>query len=376
MNVFKCTSKPRISVEQSRISLKRSFLPLFIYFQITGMDLLTHRSSRAVKFYLGQCPKYLFLLCMLTAFVSQSITIYMSSKKKMECALWLIFLFQSSAHASLYRRRKSIPLIINNLSRVSKLLQCTDYFQYIRKSIIGNIIIIGFYIIFLVSFRLATDMYLLETNCEKSQMCYTMGSTAALIAPVALLLMLTSFVSYYGHVCVILKLLFGNLLKQLQKPDIGKEYKKLLNIYKELIGVMAFVEECMSYAAFATLLAIMGGLFRASYAVMFQPNFHNGKYIFSCITGFSYGYSLFNIIARASEANRYAMIARDAVISLPGVLPEHYKQLKLVIRKEFKGKNFLTFWKIYIIDRSMIINALGTLATYGILIATFGNVQN
>ncbi|GIZ04642.1 hypothetical protein CEXT_164861 [Caerostris extrusa] len=36
----------------------------------------------------------------------------------------------------------------------------------------------------------------------------------------------------------------------------------------------------------------------------------------------------------------------------------------------------LTLWKIYRIDKSLLISAIGTLISYGILVGTLGSVQN
>ncbi|KAG8194935.1 hypothetical protein JTE90_021396 [Oedothorax gibbosus] len=295
----------------------------------------------------------------------------------MECALLLVLVFQSTAHVFIYRHRKRVPLVVKNLAQASRMLGRIGYFANIRRRVIAQVCRDVFYMVFLVTLRLTSDnMHLLGATCERSQTCFAMGYMAGLVAPVVMLVLLTSFVSFYSNVCAILKYLFGQLVEELQKSDIEEEYLRLLHIYREIINVMSIVEEHFSFPVCATMLTTMGGLFRTSYVVMFQADMDYPKYFYSLITGFAYGYSLVNLIVRASEANRYAEMARGAVVRLPGVLPKHYRQLKLVIRKEFKGKTVLTFWRIYVIDRSMLLSVLGTLATYGILVATLGNVQS
>lgn len=382
MTLFSFNSKPKFDSIPSRISLTKSFFPLFVLFQVSGVDLLTFRASRTARVFFKLCPKYLFFLCLLTVFVSVSTTIYISPEKKMESALWLNFVFQSSVHASLYRNRKKIVAIVRSLSRISKILKYTDYYTYARKiTYTRNIILFQMYsgvcyMVCLVSLNLASnDVELLKASCGQSQTCFKIGFTAKVISPVVMGVMLISFVNYYNNVCEILKYIFRELVNELEKPNIEREYVRLVQIYREMVDLMVFIEDYLSYPVFATLLSVMGGLFRSSYAVMFQPNRNYITYSFTCVTGYCHLYSLLGLIIKASEANRYAMIAREKVVSLPGVIPKHYAQLKSVIRKEFKRKICLTFWKIYIIDRSMVINALGTLTTYGILIATLGNVQ-
>lgn len=383
MNLFSFNSKPGYDSIRPRVSLTKSFFPLFVMFQITGVDLLTFRSSRLARVFFQLCPKCLFLLCLLTVFVSVSATVYISSEKKMESALWLNLFFQTSVHVSLYRNRKKIVTIVRSLSRISKKLKYTDCNTYTKKIIYTrNVILFQMYagvcyMACLVSLNLASkDVDLLKARCGKSQTCFKIGFTAKVISPVVMGVMLISFVNYYNNMCEILKYIFRELVNELEKPNIEREYVRLVQIYRQMVDLMVFIEDYLSFPVFATMLSIMGGLFRASYAVMFQPNRNYITYSYTCVTGYCYLYSLLGFIIKASEANRYAMIAREKVVSLPGVLPKQYTQLKLAIRKEFKRKIVLTFWKIYIIDRSMVINALGTLTTYGILIATLGNVQN
>lgn len=377
MNLVKLICNPGNTPPHSQTSLRLSFFPLFVLFQLTGMGLLTQRSSRLVQFFFSQCPKYLLTSSLVTVLVTQSVTTFMSSQRRMECALLLVILFQSTAHVSMYRNRKKVLLVVRNLTRASRMLRRTKFFADIKKRIRCQVFRSVCYMISLVTLRLTADnMHLLGSTCEKSQTCFAMGYTAGLVAPMVMLILLTSFVSFYSNVCAILKYLFGELVKEFQKQDIEYEYARLLAIYKEIVDVMDIVEEHFSYPVFATMLTIMGGLFRTSYMVMFQANMDYNKYFYTIITGFAYGYSMVILILRGSEANRYAVMARYAVMRLPGVLPNYYKKLKVEIRKEFKSKVVLTFWRIYVIERSMLINALGTLATYGILVATLGNVQS
>ncbi|GFY69409.1 uncharacterized protein TNIN_334731 [Trichonephila inaurata madagascariensis] len=82
------------------------------------------------------------------------------------------------------------------------------------------------------------------------------------------------------------------------------------------------------------------------------------------------------VILSASSANRAADVAKEAVMSLPGRIPEYHNELKVILRKECKQNVCLTLWKIYKIDKSLIISALGVLMSYGFLIATFGTISS
>ncbi|GFU06004.1 uncharacterized protein NPIL_164411 [Nephila pilipes] len=75
-----------------------------------------------------------------------------------------------------------------------------------------------------------------------------------------------------------------------------------------------------------------------------------------------------------ADCNRAAKQARDVIISLPGWFPQHYKMLKMHIRQKFLKKFALTLWKVYTINESLLMSALGTLVTYGFLVGTMGTV--
>ncbi|GFT43277.1 uncharacterized protein TNCV_2521221 [Trichonephila clavipes] len=81
------------------------------------------------------------------------------------------------------------------------------------------------------------------------------------------------------------------------------------------------------------------------------------------------------MIISASSATRAIEIAKEAVMSLPGRIPQYYNELKVILRKYCKQNVCLTLWKLYKIDRSLIISAFGVLMSYGFLIATLGTVS-
>ncbi|GFQ72040.1 uncharacterized protein TNCT_687521 [Trichonephila clavata] len=81
------------------------------------------------------------------------------------------------------------------------------------------------------------------------------------------------------------------------------------------------------------------------------------------------------ILYSAAIANEAAMLAQDTVISVPAWFRQNYKELKMMIHRRFKRKYSLTLWKIYVIDKRLLISALGNLVTYGILLGALGSLQ-
>ncbi|GFY47001.1 uncharacterized protein TNIN_11341 [Trichonephila inaurata madagascariensis] len=138
---------------------------------------------------------------------------------------------------------------------------------------------------------------------------------------------------------------------------------------------METLEHFMSSSAFILVLSSMTGLFWFSYDMIFAIKKDYLHYLNS-MTGEMFQSSMFvMVIISASSANTAADVAKEAVMSLPGRIPQYYSELKVILRKDCKQNICLTLWKIYKIDRSLIISALGVLMSYGVLIATLGTVS-
>ncbi|GFR13595.1 uncharacterized protein TNCT_498721 [Trichonephila clavata] len=120
----------------------------------------------------------------------------------------------------------------------------------------------------------------------------------------------------------------------------------------------------------------MTAMFFLSYNVLFVPNPGYAHYL-SCIAGEIFQCSIIGmVILSASSVNKAADVAKEAVLSLPGRIPQYYNELKVILRKDCKQNVCLTLWKLYKIDRSLILCALGVLMNYGFLIATLGTVSS
>ncbi|GFR25248.1 uncharacterized protein TNCT_312021 [Trichonephila clavata] len=139
---------------------------------------------------------------------------------------------------------------------------------------------------------------------------------------------------------------------------------------------MESLEQFMSFSAFIFVVSSMTGMFWLSYNVLFVTK-HGYVHYLSCMAGEIFLCSIIGmVIVSASSANRAADVAKEAVLSLPGRIPQYYNELKVILRKDFKDNICLTLWKLYEIDRSLILCALGVLMNYGILIATLGTVSS
>ncbi|GIY08989.1 uncharacterized protein CEXT_352021 [Caerostris extrusa] len=153
--------------------------------------------------------------------------------------------------------------------------------------------------------------------------------------------------------------------------------KFYLRIYHELKQVIELMDDFLSYPAFVTVISILASLFWAGYTMVF---FHNDDYAsIACLSLVIVLFSsyLFMIMLPASSVNESSAVAKEAIFSLPGYIPRHYKALKACVRKRFRQREpTLTLWRIYRIDKPLLISTIGTLVTYGFLVGTLGSVQS
>ncbi|GIY47366.1 uncharacterized protein CDAR_501941 [Caerostris darwini] len=98
--------------------------------------------------------------------------------------------------------------------------------------------------------------------------------------------------------------------------------------------------------------------------------------IFVSIGFVQYFILLLITLTPAADVNQASAMAREFVLSLPGWIPQRYSRIKVLIRRSFMRETALTLWKIYRIDNSLLISAIGTLISYGILFGTLGIVQS
>ncbi|GIY77253.1 uncharacterized protein CEXT_320781 [Caerostris extrusa] len=127
---------------------------------------------------------------------------------------------------------------------------------------------------------------------------------------------------------------------------------------------------------FISVFNILASLFWYGYSFAFPPNAGNVTNMCFAIGFVQYLVLLFITLSPAAAANQAAAMAREFVLSLPGWFPKRYGIIKVHVRREFMHKTTLTLWKIYRIDYSLIISAIGSLISYGILVGTLGSVQN
>ncbi|GFY40878.1 uncharacterized protein TNIN_17881 [Trichonephila inaurata madagascariensis] len=120
----------------------------------------------------------------------------------------------------------------------------------------------------------------------------------------------------------------------------------------------------------------MSGIFAFGYAFVFMPPDDYIVYLmvmYGIIQNFLY---LLLSMLPAAGCNRASNMARNTITSLPGWFPQQYKLLKMLVCQRYKNAFVLTLWKMYIIDEPLLMSALGTLVTYGFLVANISMIKD
>ncbi|GFU16759.1 uncharacterized protein NPIL_457451 [Nephila pilipes] len=188
-------------------------------------------------------------------------------------------------------------------------------------------------------------------------------------------LVFTSISVCYGLVCIYFDTLCCHLKVQIRNVKDSWDCGRIIYGYLKIRKIMESLEYFMCSSAFIMVVSTMTGLFYMSYNLIFTPKYDYRDYM-CYLCGGMYHCSIIGIvIVSASAANSAAEGAKEAVMSLPGMFPKCYNELKVILIKDCKQQVCLTLWKIYKIDRSLIITAMGAQVNYGILVATLGTVS-
>ncbi|GFR22203.1 uncharacterized protein TNCT_451 [Trichonephila clavata] len=377
--------------EKLDVQFLKSFNPIISLFFVVGIviDIPEAYNLTRIHHYLRIFTKNLCSLFTVFTVSSQLLWLLELPEKKVEAPFLFAFILQTSAYLTIYRSRHQIEMILKRLSHISKSLEySTDYRK--RKLIArfycgllyGLIVVYVFYYFYSGQRRLVKE-HLKNSSFFKnilripgnyamiyrdvSLCCYSLGNSLAM----------TSTAACFTFMCIQMKALFHHLGTQIRDLKVRDDFYRLFDAYNELVAVVNLVDDVFSYSALVIVVNCMTGLFRVIYSLVFVREicFQNDFYF--CFMGFYYLIILLSVISMASETVQFGKHVQELIVSIPGSFPSHYHELKLLIKiKNVKRKVALTLWKMYAIDRSLVVSALGTFTTYGLLFATLGNVQN
>ncbi|GFT34811.1 uncharacterized protein TNCV_3241331 [Trichonephila clavipes] len=133
---------------------------------------------------------------------------------------------------------------------------------------------------------------------------------------------------------------------------------------------LKYMDSEVSFSAFIAVIFSTSGLFWYGYKITFHINDISG-YLISLLSGTSYMVLILQLMTAGSASNELGKEVKIQMQSFPIESAEN--QPKMNFRKKaLLPDNNLTLWKIYVMDRSLVVSTFGTVLTYGIMIGTLG----
>ncbi|GFQ93321.1 uncharacterized protein TNCT_64721 [Trichonephila clavata] len=130
------------------------------------------------------------------------------------------------------------------------------------------------------------------------------------------------------------------------------------------------MDKVLSFPTFIAILMSMIGLFWGGYRLAFKKYVSN-KYLVSqaCSASCYFTFQLLIMIS-ASMTNEMAKKVKNTLQCLKYRFPRDVREKKF--KEVIMMDSNLTLWKIYVLDRSLVIKVISTLLTFGILIGALG----
>ncbi|GFY52836.1 uncharacterized protein TNIN_412701 [Trichonephila inaurata madagascariensis] len=133
---------------------------------------------------------------------------------------------------------------------------------------------------------------------------------------------------------------------------------------------MIEVDKEFSFPTFVAIVLSMIELFWRAYRLAFSKHMAN-VYFISVLCSITCSLTFHSLIMiSASKTNEMAKETHSTLQCLKGRFPLNLKRTKF--KEVCTRKSNLTLWKIYVLDRPLLITSFGTLLTYGFLIGTVG----
>ncbi|GIY17240.1 uncharacterized protein CEXT_434571 [Caerostris extrusa] len=149
-----------------------------------------------------------------------------------------------------------------------------------------------------------------------------------------------SITALYIYLAAHIKSLFHRIAKKLRHLKHDSDFHQVLQAYRGLVNALNCMDDIFSYSVFILVLNSMVGLFRSTYSLVFLTKTCFKRNFYYCFSLLYYFIILTSVIVYASETIQAGRRCRELVMSLPGMFPHRYLELKILIRKNFKGESF------------------------------------
>ncbi|GFS55661.1 uncharacterized protein TNIN_294311 [Trichonephila inaurata madagascariensis] len=132
------------------------------------------------------------------------------------------------------------------------------------------------------------------------------------------------------------------------------------------------MDEDWSLFALLTVLNGLIALFWNIYIVTFHINLTFAQFSSLACSVIIFPWFKFLILVSATTTNELIDKTNNIVRCVTYRIPTPQQGLRRLLKENLTRENHLTLWKIYVMDRPLVITCFGSLLTYGMLLGTLG----
>ncbi|GBN96551.1 hypothetical protein AVEN_268640-1 [Araneus ventricosus] len=382
--------------ERIEYRLVKVFRLVFILFYIVGIELpispkrrknrypRTHRRDvrvHKILSYCRKCPKYfVFFFLIVIEMVWDIINL---EDKRTAATHFLLVVLTLILLISIHKSRRAMFRMTQMLSEVFKSFPSynLNLVRYLSHALLVSSVTVSVYLAIVFNFRSTSLSYTQKRKfCENNEVtvflnlqsyCFvTLQTIGCLIHAVGSILF-SLFSIFYSLVCILVQVLLSHLLNKINKANSTEKLHKPLFLFAIVSRIMNCLEDSFSSAVFLETVMSMVGMFRAGYILVFLSCVRL-DYLPLMFFGIVVFVHQLLIMISASTANEKAALTMK---SLSCRIPESETDMRFKLRRISGEHKSLSVWKIYVLDRSLVVTSVGTLLTYGILIGTIGKVS-
>ncbi|GFQ85913.1 uncharacterized protein TNCT_499891 [Trichonephila clavata] len=367
--------------------LNKTLWRLLFLFRMNGIyceERVKSRNRKRFRHFVWKSVEYVYIIIAILHFVMKlsSVIFYMIMKEEIIFILHTFFL--DVLRICLLKKKEAVFEMTKEVSRISEHYIDLKATKWIRCfNLFFLVIVIFCAITFLMEYQ-DDEMYvnwskfLLKTRSNSQELIGILNICLKILVISTNYNLYVLFVLatvLYADVCYALEKFFKVVYSSLKTSVTDSENCSTIQSYLAVLQVVEYVENSLSLIMFVVALCAMFGLFRGLVIVSFSKTLTPSlcTFLFCYIAG--HLAVLFSVVMTASNVNQAAFNARSQVISLQEHTPFTKKRDLKWRQLNVKRKVHLTLWNTYVIDRSLIWSAFGTLLTYGILIGTLGIVS-
>ncbi|GFY66998.1 uncharacterized protein TNIN_291981 [Trichonephila inaurata madagascariensis] len=390
----KCQEKEIVTESRAKVNFSslNIFKVIFIFFSLTGIEAFCHSKiadlngfkvnrSESLKYRLTLIiqngSKYIVYTGLCTKVLLGIVMILYEDLTKCLTRIFIVLL-TLLFYTSVYRKRQAMLQMTINLSQTLKVVaDCSPNIK--TYSFIAYLIMMQILILIWTTLRYLSEDYMnVIQKITSDSLSHTMYYSNLLlgiiftIASTVTCIVLSLFSMYYSLTCNFIRVLLKHVLERMEGDFFPGDLENIFLAYGDIARYMRSMDEHFSMPVFFTVFFTMTGLFWGGYRIAFHSGITK-MYFLSLIIPLIFYLSIqLMIMVSASSTNELANEVRCVIQCLPyGNPPQDPKRI-FKLKKDLNRDNSLTLWKVYVMDRSLVITSIGTLLTYGILIGTLG----